>query len=164
MNSDKESYVQFSGTEQVTYTIVHPIKVKKIHKDAVIPDYETSGSAGFDLTSVANAIIDPGTQKLIPTGLTFELPIGTELQIRPRSGLALKKMITVTNSPGTVDSDYRGEIKVILLNLSKVPFFVKVGDRIAQGVLASYLNARFEEVDKLSDTVRGTGGYGHTGI
>jgi len=164
MNSNKQGYIDISGTVQGSYKLVHIVKVKKLHKDAIIPEYQTSGSAGFDFCSLIDTVIEPGNQQLVPTGLAVEIPIDTEIQLRPRSGLALKHMISVTNSPGTIDSDYRGEIKVILLNLGKEPFIIKKEDRIAQGVLAPYLTAGFEVVKELSDTKRGSGGYGHTGI
>ena len=140
------------------------IKIKKLVKEAIIPQYQTEGSAGFDFHSLIYTVVLPGTQELIPTGIAIELPEGTELQLRARSGLAVKYMITVTNSPGTIDSDYRGEIKIILINHSKVPFVVNVKDRIAQGVFKEYLRANFIEVDELSNSSRGEGGYGHTGV
>lgn len=133
--------------------------------DNEIPKYETNSSAGMDLRAdLENAIeLKPLQRALIPTGLFIELPKGYEAQIRPRSGLALKKGITVLNSPGTIDADYRGEIKVILINLSSEPYVINSGDRIAQMIIASYTQAKLKLVDSLNDTERGAGGFGHTG-
>ena len=139
------------------------IKIMKVHEDAIIPKYQTEGSAGFDLHSIESVKIFPGYQKLIRIGLSVEIPPGTELQLRPRSGLALKHMLSLTNSPGTLDSDYRGEIKIILINLSRETFAVKRGDRIAQAVLCPVIKADMRVVDELSETIRGTGGHGSTG-
>lgn len=142
------------------------MQIKIINKsDYALPSYETKGSAGLDLrANIDNPIvIQPLDRALIPTGLFMELPVGYEAQIRPRSGLALKKGITVLNSPGTVDSDYRGEVGVILINLSSVDFTINPGDRIAQMVIAKHEQAEWVEVDGLSSTERGEGGYGHSG-
>lgn len=142
------------------------MQIKIINKsDYALPSYETKGSAGLDLrANIDNPIVlQPLDRALIPTGLFMELPIGYEAQIRPRSGLALKKGITVLNSPGTVDSDYRGEVGVILINLSSVDFTINPGDRIAQMVIAKHEQAEWVEVDGLSSTERGEGGYGHSG-
>jgi len=130
-----------------------------------LPEYQTAQAAGVDLrANLAEAVIlKPLERKLIGTGLYIELPIGFEAQIRPRSGLANKHGITVINTPGTIDSDYRGEIKICLVNLSNEEFTVQDGERIAQMVIAKHEKAHFVEVDKLSDTERGEGGYGHTG-
>ena len=133
------------------------------------PTYATGNSAGFDLSaSLSEPItINPMERKLVPTGLYIELEPGYEAQVRPRSGLALKKGITVLNTPGTVDSDYRGEVGVILINLSNEPFVVNNGDRIAQMVIAKYEYPTFvyaQNLDELTDTVRGAGGFGHTGV
>ena len=133
------------------------------------PTYATVNSAGFDLSaSLSEPItINPMERKLVPTGLYIELEPGYEAQVRPRSGLALKKGITVLNTPGTVDSDYRGEVGVILINLSNEPFVVNNGDRIAQMVIAKYEYPTFvyaQNLDELTDTVRGAGGFGHTGV
>ena len=131
-----------------------------------LPSYATENSAGMDL--MANnenpIILDPGKRILVPTGLRIELPKGYEAQVRPRSGLALKKGITVLNTPGTVDADYRGEIGVILINLGEEPFVINKGDRIAQMVIASHEQPELIEVDVLNSTERGDGGFGHTGI
>lgn len=140
--------------------------VKIINKsDNPLPAYETSGSAGMDLRANLEepVILKPMERKLIPTGLFIELPEGFEAQIRPRSGLAAKHGVTVLNTPGTVDADYRGEIKVILVNLSNEPFEIKRGDRIAQMVIARHERVEWEKVEILSDTERGEGGFGHTG-
>lgn len=142
------------------------MQIKIINKsDYALPSYETKGSAGLDLrANIDNPIVlQPLDRALIPTGLFMELPVGYEAQIRPRSGLALKKGITVLNSPGTVDSDYRGEVGVILINLSSVDFTINPGDRIAQMVIAKHEQAEWVEVDGLSSTERGEGGYGHSG-
>lgn len=131
-----------------------------------LPKYETTGSAGMDIrANLPEAVsLSPLERKLIPTGLFIELPNGTEAQVRPRSGLALKKGITVLNSPGTVDADYRGEIGVILVNLSNETFIVEQGERIAQLVIAEHQQPKFVLVEELSSTERGTGGFGSTGI
>ena len=133
---------------------------------AAIPEYKTAGSAGADLRAYISdpVILKPMQRTLIPTGLFVELPPGTELQVRPRSGLALKHGITVLNTPGTVDSDYRGELCVLLINLGTEDFTVENGDRIAQAVITQTGRASFIQKDELSDTERGSGGYGSTGI
>ncbi len=130
-----------------------------------LPKYETIASAGMDIrANLSEAVLlKPLERALIPTGLYIELPVGYEAQIRPRSGLAYKKGITVLNTPGTIDADYRGEIKVILVNLSHVDFEVKDGERIAQMIVAEHVQAELEEVDSLTETSRGAGGFGHTG-
>jgi dUTP pyrophosphatase len=139
------------------------IFVKKLSELAQIPQYQTAESAGFDLHSVEDVVLEAGERKLIGTGLSFEIPKGYEIQIRPRSGLAYKYGISVLNSPGTIDSDYRGEIKVLLINHSDTSFEIKVGDRIAQGVIQEVIQSSFEEVENLSETERGSGGFGSTG-
>lgn len=130
-----------------------------------LPAYETEHAAGMDLRAnlVESLLVDPMQRVLVPTGLYIELPEGFEAQVRPRSGLAFKHGITVLNSPGTIDSDYRGEIKVILINLSDKTFEIQNGERIAQMIIGKYEKAEWAQVDKLSDTQRGTGGFGHTG-
>ena len=132
-----------------------------------LPAYETAGSAGMDLRAAidegAPVTLPPGGRALIPTGLTMALPEGYEGQVRPRSGLALKFGVTCLNSPGTIDSDYRGEVGVILANLGSEPFTVRRGDRIAQLVVAPFSQARLAEIDSLDDTARGAGGFGSTG-
>jgi dUTP pyrophosphatase len=139
------------------------LKVKKLNKDAIIPAYQSEEAAGFDLHSIEDVILKPDERKLIKTGLAFEIEKGFEVQIRPRSGLAYKYGITVLNSPGTIDSDYRGDIKVLLINLGEKDFEIKKGDRIAQAVVAPVVQAEFIEVEELSDTKRGSGGFGSTG-
>ena len=142
------------------------MRVKIINKsNNALPAYETASSAGMDLRAFVDAdvVLKPFERKLIPTGLYIELPDGYEAQIRPRSGLAIKSGITVLNSPGTIDADYRGEIKVILINLSQDDFTIKSGDRICQMVIAKHEKAEFVEVDEISETERGSGGFGHTG-
>ena len=142
------------------------MRVKIINKsDNQLPAYETASSAGMDLRAFIDAdiVLKPFERKLIPTGLYIELPDGYEAQIRPRSGLAIKSGITVLNSPGTIDADYRGEIKVILINLSDTDFTIKSGERICQMVIAKHEKAEFIEVEEISETERGVGGFGHTG-
>jgi dUTP pyrophosphatase len=131
-----------------------------------LPSYATDGSAGMDLrASLADAVtLQPLERSLIPTGLFIELPEGYEAQIRPRSGMAIKQGITCLNSPGTVDSDYRGELKIILINLSNTPQTINNGDRIAQMVIAKTEKAEWVLVQQLNDTVRGDGGFGHSGV
>lgn len=129
------------------------------------PSYATEQSAGMDLRAnlEESVTLNPLERKLIPTGLYISLPVGFEAQVRPRSGLALKKGITVLNTPGTIDADYRGEICVILVNLSNEPFVVENGERIAQMVVAKHERVEWEEVEVLDETERGAGGFGHTG-
>ncbi len=131
-----------------------------------LPAYETLHAAGMDLRADLEETISlkPMERKLIPTGLYMELPEGFEAQIRPRSGLAFKHGIGIVNSPGTIDADYRGEIKVLLVNLSDQVFEINTGDRIAQMVIARHEKAVWEQVDELNETTRGAGGYGHTGV
>jgi dUTP pyrophosphatase len=130
------------------------------------PSYATSQAAGMDLRAnlAESIVLQPMQRQLIPTGIYMALPVGFEAQVRPRSGLALKKGITVLNSPGTIDADYRGEVGVILINLSNEPFVVEDGERIAQLVIARYESVEFVDVETLDETVRGTGGFGSTGI
>ena len=131
-----------------------------------LPEYATAQSAGLDLrANIEEAIVlNPMERKLVGTGLFMALPPGYEAQVRPRSGLALKHGITVLNSPGTIEADYRGELKVLLVNLSNEPFVVNEGERIAQLVIAKHEKAEFKLVEELDDTERGAGGYGHTGV
>ena len=135
------------------------------HSTHPLPAYETAHAAGMDLRAFTpvQITIKPLQRLLVPTGLHIELPIGYEAQIRPRSGLAFKHGIGIVNSPGTIDADYRGEIKVLLVNLSDTEFVINDGDRIAQMVIAKHETISWEAVDELSDTARGAGGYGHTG-
>ena len=141
------------------------ILVKKFDKNIKLPAYKTSGSSGMDLmANINNKIrIKSGKIALIPAGIAIAIPKGYEIQIRPRSGLAAKKGVTVLNTPGTVDSDYRGELKIILINLSKKSFVVKSGDRVAQMILCPVLKGKLKEVKNLPKTVRGQGGFGSTG-
>jgi dUTP pyrophosphatase len=174
-----------------------PVKIKRLHPDATVPQYATAGAAGFDLVAVEDVIVAPGETKKVPLGLAFELPPGYELQIRPRSGISAKTKLRVSNAPGTVDSDYRGEVCVLVDNIRDEKFIdgtgyrvlrstvetidnkfvdltperfgegaylIRKGDRIAQGVIAPVYRAGFEEVDELSETVRGAGAFGSTGV
>ena len=141
------------------------IKVKIISDSGIYPEYETEGSAGMDIRAYIDeaVIIKPGERKLIPTGLRIQLPAGYEAQIRARSGLAINNGITLINAIGTIDSDYRGEIKVGLVNLSDEDHVIENGDRIAQMVIAEYKRAVLEPAEDLEETERGSGGFGHTG-
>ena len=141
------------------------ILIKKLSKNVNLPKYETDGSSGMDLAA-NNEIkieIEPGKSAIIPTGLAVSIPKNFEIQIRPRSGLAAKNKISVLNTPGTIDADYRGEIKVILINLSDNVFVVEKGSRIAQMVLCPVVRATLKEVETLTETKRGSGGFGSTG-
>ena len=141
------------------------VLVKKLNSKVKLPSYKTEGSSGMDLIAFVDKPIEikPNNSALIPTGLSIAIPEDCEVQIRPRSGLAAKSNISVLNTPGTIDSDYRGELKVILFNHSNKEFIVKNNERIAQMVLTPILKVDFEEVDSLPDTVRGAGGFGSTG-
>ena len=141
------------------------ILIKKLSKTASIPKYETAGSSGMDLAADIDEKIEikPGGTQIIPTGLSVSIPLEFEIQIRPRSGLAAKHQLSVLNTPGTIDSDYRGEIKVILINLGKKSFIVQKGLRIAQMVLCPLIKAKIKEVETLDGTTRGSGGFGSTG-
>ena len=141
------------------------ILIKRLSKDVILPKYKTDGSSGLDL--VANIDkqikIHPGKSEIIPTGIAVAVPKNFEIQIRPRSGLAAKKQISVLNTPGTIDADYRGEVKVILINLGKEAFTVEKGSRIAQMVMCPIVKAKLIEVENLEKTKRGAGGFGSTG-
>ena len=141
------------------------ILIKRTSKNVSLPKYETSGSSGMDISAFIknNIEIKPGEKSIISTGFHLSIPKGFEVQIRPRSGLAAKKSISVLNTPGTIDADYRGEIKVILINLGKEKFIIENGMRIAQMVVCPIVQAEFEEVNELSITDRGSGGFGSTG-
>jgi dUTP pyrophosphatase len=141
------------------------ILIKRLSKDVPLPKYETDGSSGLDLAANINENIEikPGKSEIIPTGLAVAIPKQFEIQIRPRSGLAAKNQISVLNTPGTIDADYRGELKVILINLSNKSFIVEKGLRIAQMVLCPVMRATLKEVEALDDTERGSGGFGSTG-
>lgn len=142
-----------------------PVEVKRLaHGGGLpLPAYATQGAAGMDVVSAEDVTIAPGERHAVATGLALAIPQGYEIQVRPRSGLALKHGITVPNTPGTIDSDYRGELKVILINLGDEPFAIARGDRIAQLVLAPVVQAAWDEVDELDATDRGEGGFGSTG-
>lgn len=143
------------------------MNIKIINKsNHALPHYETIASAGMDLRAniLENITLNSMERKIVPTGLFIELPIGFEAQVRPRSGLAAKKGVTVLNAPGTVDADYRGEIGVILINLSKEPFVIENGERIAQLIIAKHERAEWLEAELLTETTRGEGGFGSTGV
>jgi dUTP pyrophosphatase len=141
------------------------IKVKKLSPKASLPDYAhgPEEDAGLDVRSVEDAVLIPNIPFAVSTGLAFEIPAGFEVQLRPRSGLALKYAVTVANSPATIDPGYRGELKVILLNLGKLPYEIRVGDRIAQMVVSKYEAVTWEEGDDLAGSTRGEGGFGSSG-
>ena len=141
------------------------VLIKRLSKNIELPKYETNGSSGMDLSAnIEKQIkIEPGKTSIIPTGISVSIPKNFEIQIRSRSGLAAKSQISVLNSPGTIDADYRGELKVILINLGNKTFVVERGARIAQMVLCPVVKAKFKEVDNLDDTERGAGGFGSTG-
>jgi len=142
------------------------VKVNIVHKDGFKPIYSSTHAAGADIRAdiEADIVIKPSSSAMIPTGIYIQLPEGFEAQIRPRSGLAAKKAVTVLNSPGTIDSDYRGEVKIILINHGKDDFCISSGDRIAQMIIAPVVQADFIEVDSLDDSDRGEGGFGSTGV
>ena len=140
------------------------LRFKRIHPDAVLPSYAHPSDAGMDVRSVEDLTIAPGSRALVPTGLVMLLPPMYEAQVRPRSGLALKSGITVLNTPGTIDSGYRGEVGVILVNLGDAPFEVKKGDKVAQIVIAPVTQPAIEETDTIDETDRGAGGFGSTGV
>ena len=146
--------------------VVHIKRVRPQADPLPLPRYMTAAAAGLDLMAdvVEPVELAPGARALIPTGLAIELPAGFEAQVRPRSGLALRHGITLLNSPGTIDADYRGEIMVLLVNLGDEPFVVRRGERIAQMVVAPVVRATLREVDDLNDSQRGPGGFGHTGV
>ena len=148
-----------------------PVKIKICNPELVkqgfpLPGYASEGASGMDIRACVEApvTLDPGRIILIPTGLAVSIPTGYEIQVRPRSGLALKHGIGMVNSPGTIDSDYRGEIGIILINWGEVPFVVRMGDRIAQMVLSKVYRADLQRVGKLDATKRGEGGFGHSGV
>jgi len=144
------------------------LKIKKLnHFKGLLPQYESEGASGFDVRAQLEGkslTLAPGERHLVPTGLSFEIPRGFEIQARPRSGLAIKKGISLVNSPGTIDADYRGEVKIILINLGDQAFDIKDQDRIAQLVLTPVVQAQFELVEDLGATDRGAGGFGSTGV
>ncbi len=144
------------------------VKVKRLQNnhDLPLPAYASEGSSGMDIRAALEEplVLDPGEIKMIPTGLAVSIPRGYEAQIRPRSGLALKNGIGMVNAPGTIDSDYRGEIGIILINWGEVPFIIRRGDRIAQMIICKTHRVDLIELDDLDDTARGPGGFGHTGV
>jgi dUTP pyrophosphatase len=144
------------------------LRVKRLdgNEDMALPSYETDGASGLDLRAAVDGelTLHPGEISLVPTGLAISLPLGYEAQIRPRSGLALKHGVGMVNTPGTIDSDYRGEIGLVLINWGKSPFVIKRGDRIAQMVVTRVSRAQVLEVDRLETTERGEGGFGHSGV
>lgn len=139
------------------------VKIKRLTPEAIVPRYEHPGDSGADLVSIVDYTLQPMQRYAVPTGIAAEIPMGYELQVRPRSGLALGDGITVLNTPGTIDAGYRGEIKVILLNLGSEAFHIARGQKIAQLVIAPVILGQFEEVEELSTSVRGSGGFGSTG-
>jgi dUTP pyrophosphatase len=155
---DSRKRIRFLGGGEMEIQIVN-------QSQHALPEYATALSAGMDLRAnlVDDIVLQPLQRALVPTGLYIALPEGVEAQIRPRSGLAYKNGITVLNSPGTIDADYRGEIKVLLVNLSSDPFTIKNGERIAQMVIAAHAKVQWESVNELATTTRGAGGFGHTG-
>lgn len=144
----------------------HPVvQIKRLHPDALIPRYMTELAAGMDIHALPQETIElqPGERCLVPTGLAMAIPAGFEVQVRPRSGLAIRHGVTLLNTPGTIDADYRGEIQIIMINLGQKAFQIAQGDRIAQLIVAPVCQAKLEEVATLSETGRGSGGFGHTG-
>jgi dUTP pyrophosphatase len=144
-----------------------PVKVKRLeHYRGDLPKYQSNGASGFDVRAQISGsiVLRPGERALVPTGLSFEIPFGYEIQARPRSGLAIKNGLSLVNSPGTIDADYRGEVKVILINQGNEDFEIKDQDRIAQLVIAPVIQAVFEEATELGETLRGSGGFGSTGV
>ncbi|RME55028.1 dUTP diphosphatase [Candidatus Woesearchaeota archaeon] len=139
------------------------VKVVKLIEDVNLPSYQTKGSAAMDVEAAESKVIAPGSVEVVSTGLKFELPEGYELQIRPRSGIAFKHGVSVLNSPGTLDEDYRGELKIILINHGTKDFVINKGDRIAQILLKKYEKIEWEHVTSLNDSERGSGGFGSTG-
>ena len=139
------------------------VEIKLMHEDAVIPRYESDGAAGFDFSILEDVDVYPGRTYILKTGLAFAIPHGFELQIRPRSGTSFKTSLRIANSPGTIDSDYRGEVGIIVENIGEYSIKLENGDRIAQGVIAPVVQGAFKVVEDLSETVRGSGGFGSTG-
>ena len=167
METIKELDLSLSNKEAPKAFPCLTVKVKAFERfKGDLPEYKTEGASGFDIRAclTKDFNLGPGERELIPTGLSFEVPPGFELQCRPRSGLALKQGLTVLNTPGTIDSDYRGEIKVIILNTSKENIRIKDQDRIAQLVLAPVFRAKFVKQEELSESKRGGGGFGSTGV
>lgn len=153
-----------SGRRRLCYAVGMTVEFVRTHPGAVVPSYAHPGDAGMDVSACEPAVLRPGERKLIRTGLVMALPPGTEAQMRPRSGLALRHGVTLLNAPGTVDEGYRGEIGVILINQGDAPFEITAGMRIAQMVIAPVARAAVREVAELQVTARGTGGFGSTGV
>lgn len=169
MENSHVDFSQFDGLDNRPFGL----RIKKLVPEAIIPKYQTPGAAGFDLTSIEDAVLYPGKRHIVGTGLAFDIPFGFEMQIRPRSGLAAKLGITIVNAPGTIDCDYIDEVKIILLNTQipgaegSTPFVIKAGDRIAQAVLAPVTRMIFievEEFDELAKNKDRGGGFGSTGV
>ena len=139
------------------------LRVKKLSGSAVIPNYKTSGASGMDLSSTERVTLMPFERKLVPTGIAIELENGFEAQIRPRSGTSIKHGLTLINCVGTVDSDYRGEIFIPMINLSSTPYTIEIGERVAQMVISKYSSVDVQVVEQINDTERGSGGFGSTG-
>lgn len=139
-----------------------PVQIKKLNKKAIIPQYQSEGAAGFDFHSISDVKIPPKATVLVKTGLAMAIPSGYEIQVRPRSGMSLKTKIRISNAPGTVDCDFRGEVGIIVDNIGDETITIQVGDRIAQGVLNEVPQAQFIEVKELDETKRGEGGFGST--
>jgi dUTP pyrophosphatase len=141
------------------------LQIKKLQSAAIVPKYMTELAAGMDICALLDEeiVLKPGERYLVPTGLAFAIPAGYEIQVRPRSGLAIKHGIALVNSPGTIDADYRGEVKIIMINLGQDDFTICSGERIAQLIVAPVCQAKLVEVVKLDETERGSGGFGHTG-
>jgi len=150
-------------TEQISVKIT---RTGHDRHDLPLPLYATEGSAGMDICAAVDQDVElaPGQTALVPTGFSIELPLGYEAQIRPRSGLAIKHQIGLMNAPGTIDSDYRGEVRIVVTNFGTKPFVVKRGDRIAQMIVARYSRVQWDEVEELEGSQRGSGGFGHTGV
>jgi dUTP pyrophosphatase len=165
MNSAFKKLTQMGDRPVSSEVTVHITRVNPSSSDIPLPAYATEGSAGMDICAAVDneVVLEPGQTMLIPSGFAIALPHGTEAQIRPRSGLAIKHQVGILNAPGTIDSDYRGEVKVILTNFGTKSFVVRRGERIAQMVIARYARATWEERDQLDQTGRGSGGFGHTG-
>ena len=138
-------------------------KIEPGYEKVKLPDYQTAGASGMDVCAAESLVLSPGETRLVATGFSMSLPIGYEAQIRPRSGLAAKHQLTLLNSPGTIDADFRGQVRVILTNLGKEPFEVEIGDRIAQMVICKVERPIIKIVEELAETARGSGGFGHTG-
>jgi dUTP pyrophosphatase len=165
---DRQYQGEISEVRKILSDMSLVLNIKRLDhaKELSIPAYATPDAAGLDLCSASKDVVEihPGQRVLVPTGLVMEIPRGYEGQVRPRSGLALKYGISLVNTPGTIDSDYRGEVKIILINLGDQPFKIHYGDRIAQLVIAPVIQAHIQEVDELTDSARGQGGFGSTGV